>query len=1081
MRRLAARRSDSNLNSAAGGISSSSSLSSDHLLPSNNSNGGSSSSLSSSSSPSRASIRKENNNDDDAAAKSRHSYWWEQLRIRTSNHNNNRLLLLLSSIFTQLKHIAHTNLLKFKHYLQTIDPVYAAIICIFIFVTLITLLVLEIILLLGPRGSIIGGLYGRLTDQYIKDYTRYQTMSKWKSQLMNELQLSHVVYSADQNMDGAYLVDERWVPLGNTLSSRPNYAVVEMLLREKERRLRLGEMIYNSVVMAADDAEEAVDNDVAGGCSSSRQLLPEVVLQLQTNDGKQQQQQTTKLLPYWLTNAISKLNHDNGNGNGAIKTITLDHSDIDPTSNNLKDQLLQQVELYYSAKEKSATIITSTTIKGGRNEPPVIPQSILNCPNFIRSKGKNNYYAIRSDPTLHCLGYFLGGIQLGDDDQILHQARSHITSILSTSSSLSSSSSCQQSKIGYTVLSNKSTPSNQVRKSSSVWSDVSTILSAFPSNHPAYLCLPPLQPKSVGISPYNTANEELSFQSTFVNKLLTSYESKRRESREDSNHHDDNGESIIQGVATLSCEFHAFTTTATNCCNQVSVTMFDSTDDGESIEKYLKNHDRKRGNQHHLVFTFVDNSEKEEKEQSLLDQQVSVSISERNQRFSSTKKKMHYKESIQKKMRRKSWGCEPGWWCNRCLQASMYGSFSKCSFLCGKCAPDFICNEREKETQVDVDVKVTGMNLSATDTADTKKRHHHQRIPRIIHQTYFEDLTKERFPQLVRLQNTWKAAGWEYRFYSDDTAREYIGENYPERFVSVFDALLPGAYKADFFRYLVLFKEGGIYADVDVMLDANLDQFITPDLAFFVPIDSVGGYADQNFCLWNGLIGSAPAHPILAKAIEWMVNLVSSRGDLYDMERAVCEVSGMDSMENWKIRAEPGLMLSGPCALGVAANRALGKEPLSKFVPDLTKQSSTADAATRIRHLESDDAIGDVMIMVVSQVTMLMYVYLVCCLILFISFHMPLLFQADKNDLGSFRFSDPERNIFFASTDMPGLGKAPLVYKEGGGGSIRSTKKKKVRPHYSTCSHGDALWGTHDVYADNLVSPDRVKIHIRYE
>jgi hypothetical protein len=965
MRRLVARRSDSNLNSAAGGIGLSSSLSSDHLLSSNNgNNGGSSSSLS----PSRASIRKENNNDD-AAAKSRHSYWWEQLRIRNSNHNNNnRLLLLLSSLFTQLKHILHTNLLKFKHYLQSIDPVYAAIICIFIFVTLITLLVLEIILLLGPRGSIIGGLFGRLTDQYIKDYTRYLTMSKWKYQLMNELQLSHVVYSADQNMDGAYLVDERWTPLGNTLSSRPNYAVVEMLLREKERRLKLGEMIYNSVVMAA-DADAAVDNE-NDGCSSSKQLLPEVVLQLQTNDGKQQQQQTTKLLPYWLTNAISKLNHDNGNGNGVIKTVMLDHSDIDLTS-NLNDQLLQQVELYLSAsssKEKSATI-TSTSTKRGRNKPTVIPQSILNCPNFIRSKGKNYYYATRTDPTLHCLGYFLGGIQLGDDDQILHQARSHITSILSTSLP----SSCQQSKIGYTVLSNKSTPSNQVRKTSSVWSEVSTILSAFPSNHPAYLCLPPLQPKSVGISPYNTANEELTFQSTFVNKLLTSYESKRRESREGSNHHHDNGESIIQGVATLSCEFHDFTTTtATNCCNQVSVTMFDSTDDGESIEKYLKNDNRKRGNQHHLVFTFVDNSENEEKEQSALEkssthQQVSVTISERSQRFSSTKKKLHYKESIQKKMRRKSWGCEPGWWCNRCLQASMYGSFSKCSFLCGKCAPDFICNEREKETQIDVDVKVTGMNLSATDTADTKKRQHHQRIPRIIHQTYFEDLTKERFPQLVRLQNTWKAAGWEYRFYSDDTAREYIGENYPERFVSVFDALLPGAYKADFFRYLVLFKEGGIYADIDVMLDANLDQFITPDLAFFVPIDSVGGYADQNFCLWNGLIGSAPAHPILANAIEWMVNLVSSRGDLYDMERAVCEVSGMDSMENWKIRAEPGLMLSGPCALGVAANRALGKEPLSKFVPDLTKQSSTVDAASRIRRLESDDAIGDVMIMVVSQ------------------------------------------------------------------------------------------------------------------
>jgi hypothetical protein len=183
--------------------------------------------------------------------------------------------------------------------------------------------------------------------------------------------------------------------------------------------------------------------------------------------------------------------------------------------------------------------------------------------------------------------------------------------------------------------------------------------------------------------------------------------------------------------------------------------------------------------------------------------------------------------------------------------------------------------------------------------------------------------------------------------------------------VSVFDTLLPGAYKADFFRYIVLFKEGGIYADIDVMLDANLDQFITPDLAFFAPIDSVGVYADESFCLWNGLIGSAPAHPALANAIEWMVNLVSSRGDLYDIERAVCEVTGIDKMENWKVRAEPGLILSGPCALGLATNNALGKESLSKFVPGLMRLSSTTSAPGNA-HRESDDVIGDVMILVVS-------------------------------------------------------------------------------------------------------------------
>jgi hypothetical protein len=60
---------------------------------------------------------------------------------------------------------------------------------------------------------------------------------------------------------------------------------------------------------------------------------------------------------------------------------------------------------------------------------------------------------------------------------------------------------------------------------------------------------------------------------------------------------------------------------------------------------------------------------------------------------------------------------------------------------------------------------------------------------------------------------------------------------------------------------------------------------MSPDLAFFAPMDAVGAYADEQFCLWNGLLGSAPAHPALTNVIEWMVNLVSNRGDMYDMER----------------------------------------------------------------------------------------------------------------------------------------------------------------------------------------------------
>ncbi len=47
---------------------------------------------------------------------------------------------------------------------------------------------------------------------------------------------------------------------------------------------------------------------------------------------------------------------------------------------------------------------------------------------------------------------------------------------------------------------------------------------------------------------------------------------------------------------------------------------------------------------------------------------------------------------------------------------------------------------------------------------------------------------------------------------------------------------------------------------------------------------------------------------------------------------------------------------------------------------------------------------------------------------------------------------------------------------------MRNSKKKirKLLPHYSVTTHGDALWGTHDVYSDDLASPERIRIELHY-
>lgn len=138
-------------------------------------------------------------------------------------------------------------------------------------------------------------------------------------------------------------------------------------------------------------------------------------------------------------------------------------------------------------------------------------------------------------------------------------------------------------------------------------------------------------------------------------------------------------------------------------------------------------------------------------------------------------------------------------------------------------------------------------------------------------------------------------------------------------------------FEADLFRSLVLLKEGGIYADADVLLGSNLHTFITPHMSFFAPLDLVGADHDEEFCLWNGLLGAAPGHPILVEVVEWLVNMISNRADAYDFESELCRDGGK-SLPVWKVRQGRLLLLSGPCALGVATNRALGKsDPVARI------------------------------------------------------------------------------------------------------------------------------------------------------
>ena len=88
-------------------------------------------------------------------------------------------------------------------------------------------------------------------------------------------------------------------------------------------------------------------------------------------------------------------------------------------------------------------------------------------------------------------------------------------------------------------------------------------------------------------------------------------------------------------------------------------------------------------------------------------------------------------------------------------------------------------------------------------------------------------------------------------------------------------------------------------------------------------------------------------------------------------------------------------------------------------------------------------------------------------------------FKGDKFDLGAFRFSDPERDLIIASTDLAGVNKEP---REDAYLAKRDERMHKVRrpslPHYSSTAAGHEVWGTHNVYVNDFVNHEEIQISL---
>jgi mannosyltransferase OCH1-like enzyme len=149
------------------------------------------------------------------------------------------------------------------------------------------------------------------------------------------------------------------------------------------------------------------------------------------------------------------------------------------------------------------------------------------------------------------------------------------------------------------------------------------------------------------------------------------------------------------------------------------------------------------------------------------------------------------------------------------------------------------------------------------------KRYYNPVIPLNIYQTWH---TKDLPPLMKNAVNKiiYNNPRFNYQLFDDDDCRNFIKDNFDSSVLNAFDSLIPGAYKADLWRYCILYKNGGVYLDIKYA-PVNGFKFINLMEKEHWVLDM-----DKNG-IYNALIVCKPNNKILLKAINKVVENVKNK------------------------------------------------------------------------------------------------------------------------------------------------------------------------------------------------------------
>lgn len=110
---------------------------------------------------------------------------------------------------------------------------------------------------------------------------------------------------------------------------------------------------------------------------------------------------------------------------------------------------------------------------------------------------------------------------------------------------------------------------------------------------------------------------------------------------------------------------------------------------------------------------------------------------------------------------------------------------------------------------------------------------------------------------------------YNYHLYNDDDMDNFVNEHFKGEIADCYNRLNIIVAKVDFWRYLILYKYGGVYLDMDSSIEKPLNELIKDDTAIITAEGNPNLYVQWALIFSKG-------HPILKKTIELIVDNIKN-------------------------------------------------------------------------------------------------------------------------------------------------------------------------------------------------------------